>query len=96
MAHAQRVFRGFDHTDAPREALGIDTTGNDLATNLHHEVLNPTVAQHTCYGIHTKALGDGRAVEHHTGILLLDLSTGEGDLLVAGCPPDASWASAHA
>ena len=83
MAHAQRVFGGFDHTHTPRQPLGIDTTGDNLATDLHHKVLNPTVAQHPGYGIYTKAFGDGGAVEHHTGILFLDFSTGEGDLLVA-------------
>ena len=86
MTNAEGVFCGFHHTDTPRQALGIDTSGDNLTTNLDHVVLDTAGIQHPRYGINTKAFGNSTTVEHHTGILFTDLTVGKGYLLIADDP----------
>ena len=71
------------NTYAPRFLIGVQTTGNNLATNLDHKVINALATQQFGHYIGTVTLGNSRAVEHDAIIGLTDLTFFEGNLLIA-------------
>ena len=69
--HADGIIGGLGHPNAPGHPFVADALGHYLAPNLYHEVLDAVVLEQFSHHVAAITLGDGRAVEHDSRVLLL-------------------------